>query len=88
VPSDQEVEKMEEAVRGLATLRPKDITEAVLFLASNDSRCISGHNLEKPHRAVNERGRLSTLLDGGAVIRRKTLFIQGVPLYSKFISFG
>lgn len=50
VPSDQEVEKMEEVVRGLATLkgptlRPRDIAEAVLFLASDEARYISGHNL-------------------------------------------
>uniref|UniRef100_A0A0D9VT16 Ketoreductase domain-containing protein n=1 Tax=Leersia perrieri TaxID=77586 RepID=A0A0D9VT16_9ORYZ len=50
VPSDGEVEKMEEVVRGLAnlkgpTLRPRDIAEAALFLASDESRYISGHNL-------------------------------------------
>ncbi|PWZ06245.1 Sex determination protein tasselseed-2 [Zea mays] len=50
VPSDEEVGKMEEVVRELATLkgptlRPMDIAEAVLFLASDESRYISGHNL-------------------------------------------
>lgn len=45
-----EVEKTEELVRGLgnlrgATLRAKDIAEAALFLASDESRYVSGHNL-------------------------------------------
>ncbi|KAK4432234.1 Short-chain dehydrogenase reductase 2a [Sesamum alatum] len=45
-----EVEKMEDFVRGMAnlkgeTLRVKDIAEAALFLASDESRYISGHNL-------------------------------------------
>ncbi|KAL3623227.1 Short-chain dehydrogenase reductase 2a [Castilleja foliolosa] len=48
--SEAEVEKMEEFVRGLGnlkgeTLRVDDITEAALFLASDESRYISGHNL-------------------------------------------
>ncbi|KAI3474397.1 hypothetical protein Pfo_029258 [Paulownia fortunei] len=48
--SEEEVEKMEEFVRGLAnlkteTLRTKDIAEAAVFLASDESRYISGHNL-------------------------------------------
>ncbi|KAF8041968.1 hypothetical protein BT93_A0537 [Corymbia citriodora subsp. variegata] len=50
VPSEREVEKMEEFVRGLAnlkgaTLRTKDIAEAALFLASDESKYVSGHNL-------------------------------------------
>ncbi|KAL3826178.1 hypothetical protein ACJIZ3_022207 [Penstemon smallii] len=48
--SEEEVEKMEEIVRGLGnlkgeTLRTRDIAEAALFLASDESRYISGHNL-------------------------------------------
>ncbi|KAF7013847.1 hypothetical protein CFC21_027898 [Triticum aestivum] len=48
--SAEEVEKAEEMVRGLATLkgptlRAGDIAEAALFLASEESRYISGHNL-------------------------------------------
>ncbi|XP_024032495.1 short-chain dehydrogenase reductase 2a-like [Morus notabilis] len=50
LPSEQEVEKMEEFVRGLAnlkgpTLRAKDIAEAALYLASEESKYVSGHNL-------------------------------------------
>ncbi|XP_062094877.1 short-chain dehydrogenase reductase 2a [Humulus lupulus] len=48
--SDKEVEKMEDFVRGLAnlkgpTLKPRDIAEAALYLASEESRYVSGHNL-------------------------------------------
>ncbi|XP_048560397.1 sex determination protein tasselseed-2-like [Triticum urartu] len=48
--SAEEVEKAEEMVRGMATLkgptlRAGDIAEAALFLASDESRYISGHNL-------------------------------------------
>lgn len=50
LPNGEEVEKMEEFVRGLATLKgatlkPKDIAEASLYLASDESRYVSGHNL-------------------------------------------
>ncbi|KAL8526549.1 hypothetical protein ACS0TY_015660 [Phlomoides rotata] len=48
--TEEEVEKMEEFVRGLAnlkgaTLRARDIAEAAVFLASDESKYISGHNL-------------------------------------------
>ncbi|XP_016193991.1 short-chain dehydrogenase reductase 2a-like [Arachis ipaensis] len=50
LPSHEEVEKIEEFVRGLAnlrgvTLRSSDIAEAALFLASEESKYVSGHNL-------------------------------------------
>ncbi|KAI3994248.1 hypothetical protein MKX01_012505 [Papaver californicum] len=49
-PCAEEVEKTEEFVRGLAylkgpTLKPRDIAEGALFLASDESRYVSGHNL-------------------------------------------
>ncbi|XP_021278557.1 short-chain dehydrogenase reductase 2a-like [Herrania umbratica] len=46
----KEAEKLEEFVRGLAnlkgvTLKAKDVAEAALYLASEESKYISGHNL-------------------------------------------
>ncbi|KAK9022400.1 hypothetical protein V6N11_002670 [Hibiscus sabdariffa] len=48
--TDSEAEEMEEFVRGLAnlkgvTLKAKDVAEAALYMASEESRYISGHNL-------------------------------------------
>lgn len=49
-PGEEEVEKMEAFVRGLAnlkgaTLRARDIAEAALYLGSDESKYVSGHNL-------------------------------------------
>ncbi|KAK3032875.1 hypothetical protein RJ639_037052 [Escallonia herrerae] len=59
-PKGKEVEKMEEFVRELAnlkgpTLRARDIAEAALYLASDESKYVSGHNL---------------VVDGGITISR------------------
>ncbi|GAB4860223.1 Short-chain dehydrogenase reductase 2a [Ancistrocladus abbreviatus] len=50
LPCEREVVKTEEAVRELATLKgatlkAKDIAEAALYLASEESKYVSGHNL-------------------------------------------
>ncbi|KAJ6798791.1 short-chain dehydrogenase reductase 2a-like [Iris pallida] len=49
-PSEEEVMKTEEFVRGLAnlkgpTLTAKDVAEAALYLVSDEARYVSGHNL-------------------------------------------
>lgn len=50
LPGEKEVEKMEDFVTGLAnlkgpTLRARDIAEAALYLAGDESKYVSGHNL-------------------------------------------
>ncbi|KAM0826913.1 hypothetical protein ACQ4PT_068540 [Festuca glaucescens] len=62
-PSEEDVEKTEEMLRDLATLkgatlRAGDIADAALFLASDESKYISGHNL---------------VVDGGATTSRNVI---------------
>ncbi|XP_020266062.1 sex determination protein tasselseed-2-like, partial [Asparagus officinalis] len=50
VPSENEIEKMEDFVRGVATLKGckltvRDVAEAALYLVSDEAKYVSGHNL-------------------------------------------
>lgn len=50
LPCEEIVQKIEEIVCGLAhlkgvTLKPVDIAEAALYLVSDESKYVSGHNL-------------------------------------------